>query len=43
MSEPAPPCTGIRVIEFIHIVMAPTCGMLLGEHTAALKAANSIA
>jgi len=32
MSEPtALPYAGIRVIEFTHMVMGPTCGMLLGD------------
>src|SRR5947209_6575097 len=32
MSEPTPlPYAGVRVIEFTHMVMGPTCGMLLGD------------
>ncbi|MDB5849548.1 MAG: formyl-CoA transferase [Rhodoferax sp.] len=32
MSEPTPlPYAGIRVIEFTHMVMGPTCGMLLAD------------
>jgi crotonobetainyl-CoA:carnitine CoA-transferase CaiB-like acyl-CoA transferase len=32
MSESTPlPYAGIRVIEFTHMVMGPTCGMLLGD------------
>jgi crotonobetainyl-CoA:carnitine CoA-transferase CaiB-like acyl-CoA transferase len=32
MSEPqALPLDGIRVIEFTHMVMGPTCGMILGD------------
>ena len=25
------PCTGLRVIEFTHMVMGPTCGMVLAD------------
>jgi crotonobetainyl-CoA:carnitine CoA-transferase CaiB-like acyl-CoA transferase len=25
------PLSGIRVIEFCHMVMGPTCGMILGD------------
>ncbi len=25
------PCAGIRVVEFTHMVMGPTCGLLLGD------------
>ena len=25
------PLTGIRVVEFTHMVMGPTCGMILGD------------
>ncbi|NBS94859.1 MAG: CoA transferase [Betaproteobacteria bacterium] len=31
MSEPAQPYRGIRVVEFTHMVMGPTCGMVLGD------------
>jgi crotonobetainyl-CoA:carnitine CoA-transferase CaiB-like acyl-CoA transferase len=32
MSEPSPlPYAGIRVVEFTHMVMGPTCGMLLAD------------
>ena len=34
MSTPAPnhlPYAGIRVVEFTHMVMGPTCGMVLGD------------
>ena len=32
MSEPqALPLAGIRVVEFTHMVMGPTCGMILGD------------
>ena len=30
-SEPSLPYTGIRVVEFSHMVMGPTCGMLLAD------------
>ena len=31
-TETAPlPLTGIRVVEFCHMVMGPTCGMILGD------------
>ena len=25
------PYTGVRVVEFTHMVMGPTCGMVLGD------------
>jgi len=25
------PLEGIRVVEFVHMVMGPTCGLLLGD------------
>src|SRR5882724_3090557 len=28
---PRLPLTGIRVVEFTHMVMGPTCGMILGD------------
>ncbi len=31
MTENALPYTGIRVVEFTHLVMGPTCGLLLGD------------
>ena len=32
MNEPAPlPLAGLRVIEFTHMVMGPTCGMILAD------------
>ena len=32
MNEPAPlPLTGLRVVEFTHMVMGPTCGMILAD------------
>src|SRR5712675_2247215 len=31
MSQPRLPLTGIRVVEFTHMVMGPTCGMILGD------------
>src|SRR6478736_968887 len=30
-SKPALPYAGIRVVEFTHMVMGPTCGLLLGD------------
>jgi crotonobetainyl-CoA:carnitine CoA-transferase CaiB-like acyl-CoA transferase len=30
-SKPALPLAGIRVVEFTHMVMGPTCGMVLGD------------
>ena len=29
--ETALPLSGIRVVEFTHMVMGPTCGMILGD------------
>jgi crotonobetainyl-CoA:carnitine CoA-transferase CaiB-like acyl-CoA transferase len=29
--QPRLPLTGIRVVEFTHMVMGPTCGMILGD------------
>ena len=31
MAEPALPLAGIRVVEFTHMVMGPTCGMILAD------------
>jgi crotonobetainyl-CoA:carnitine CoA-transferase CaiB-like acyl-CoA transferase len=34
MSGPSPralPLAGVRVVEFVHMVMGPTCGMILGD------------
>ena len=31
MSEQALPLSGTRVVEFTHMVMGPTCGMILGD------------
>ena len=31
MAESALPLAGIRVVEFTHMVMGPTCGMILGD------------
>ena len=31
MSESALPYNGIRVVEFTHMVMGPTCGMVLAD------------
>ncbi len=31
MSEKALPLTGVRVVEFTHMVMGPTCGMVLAD------------
>ncbi len=31
MSEQALPLAGVRVVEFTHMVMGPTCGMILGD------------
>jgi crotonobetainyl-CoA:carnitine CoA-transferase CaiB-like acyl-CoA transferase len=30
-TEPLLPLSGIRVIEFTHMVMGPTCGMVLAD------------
>ena len=30
-APPALPLAGIRVVEFTHMVMGPTCGMTLGD------------
>ena len=30
-ATPALPLAGIRVVEFTHMVMGPTCGMMLGD------------
>src|SRR3982074_306032 len=29
--HPRLPLTGVRVVEFSHMVMGPTCGMILGD------------
>ncbi|MCB1974851.1 MAG: CoA transferase, partial [Burkholderiaceae bacterium] len=29
--DPALPLSGLRVVEFSHMVMGPTCGMVLGD------------
>jgi crotonobetainyl-CoA:carnitine CoA-transferase CaiB-like acyl-CoA transferase len=29
--EPTLPLSGIRVVEFTHMVMGPTCGMILAD------------
>ena len=29
--SPRLPLSGIRVVEFSHMVMGPTCGMILGD------------
>ena len=29
--DPALPLTGLRVVEFTHMVMGPTCGMVLAD------------
>ena len=31
MAEPSLPLAGVRVIEFTHMVMGPTCGMILAD------------
>lgn len=31
MSEPSLPYAGIRIVEFTHMVMGPTCGMVLAD------------
>jgi crotonobetainyl-CoA:carnitine CoA-transferase CaiB-like acyl-CoA transferase len=31
MTEPVLPLAGVRVVEFSHMVMGPTCGMILGD------------
>ena len=31
MTEPSLPLAGIRVVEFTHMVMGPTCGMILAD------------
>jgi len=31
MSEPTLPLDGIRIVEFTHMVMGPTCGMILAD------------
>ncbi|HET9024930.1 MAG TPA: CoA transferase, partial [Burkholderiaceae bacterium] len=31
MSERALPLAGIRVVEFAHMVMGPTCGLVLAD------------
>jgi crotonobetainyl-CoA:carnitine CoA-transferase CaiB-like acyl-CoA transferase len=31
MSEPTLPLAGVRVVEFTHMVMGPTCGLILGD------------
>ena len=31
MSEPSLPLAGIRVVEFVHMVMGPTCGLVLAD------------
>ena len=28
---PSGPLTGIRVVEFVHMVMGPTCGLVLAD------------
>ena len=30
-SAPGLPLSGVRVVEFSHMVMGPTCGMILGD------------
>ena len=30
-STPPQPLAGLRVVEFTHMVMGPTCGMLLAD------------
>ena len=32
MNESTLPYAGIRVVEFTHMVMGPTCGLLLADH-----------
>jgi crotonobetainyl-CoA:carnitine CoA-transferase CaiB-like acyl-CoA transferase len=40
MSQPAPqPLNGLRVVEFTHMVMGPTCGMVLADMGGELRAA----
>ena len=31
MSESALPLAGVRVVEFVHMVMGPTCGLVLAD------------
>jgi crotonobetainyl-CoA:carnitine CoA-transferase CaiB-like acyl-CoA transferase len=31
LSSPSLPLAGIRVVEFTHMVMGPTCGMVLAD------------
>ena len=31
MTSQVLPLEGVRVIEFVHMVMGPTCGMVLGD------------
>ena len=31
ISKPTLPLTGLRVVEFTHMVMGPTCGMVLAD------------
>ncbi len=39
-AEPLLPLSGIRVIEFTHMVMYPTCGLILADPGAARLAAQ---
>ena len=38
-SKPTLPLTGLRVVEFTHMVMGPTCGMVLADMGGELRAA----
>jgi crotonobetainyl-CoA:carnitine CoA-transferase CaiB-like acyl-CoA transferase len=31
MSESALPLAGVRVVEFVHMVKGPTCGLVLAD------------
>jgi crotonobetainyl-CoA:carnitine CoA-transferase CaiB-like acyl-CoA transferase len=42
MSEQAQPYRGVRVVEFTHMVMGPTCGMVLGDLGAEVIKVESI-
>ncbi|HEY7743696.1 MAG TPA: CoA transferase, partial [Burkholderiales bacterium] len=31
MTQPKLPLAGLRVVEFCHVVMGPTCGLVLAD------------